>query len=120
MALLKTLRMWYPLVKNPGETPVFAFHFSKTHVCFDSLSFPKWNLGQVAVACFLGFLGHDSVPVNLSAEELNVKIEKVDLWADRMDLVPDEDDGFDGFDGYGVADLCSLQNLCREGLVDVD
>lgn len=50
---------------------------------------------------------------------MKVKIEKVDLWTDRMDLVPDGDgderDGFsDGFsDGFGA--LCSLQNLCRDG-----
>lgn len=47
-------------------------------------------------------------------QEVKVKIEKVDLWADRMDLVPDGDEGHgDGFgDGFG-ADLC-LQNVAPE------
>jgi len=47
-------------------------------------------------------------------QEVKVKIEKVDLWADRMDLVPDGDgDERDGFsDGFGA--LCSLQNVAPE------
>ena len=45
--------------------------------------------------------------VSICAEEVKVKIERVDLWADRMDLVPEGD----GFDGFAVPDLCT-QNLC--------
>ena len=57
MASLKTLRMWYPLVKNPSETSVLFFHFSKTDVSFDSLSF-QWNLGKCPgpAPCFCFFL----------------------------------------------------------------
>lgn len=107
------------------KTSVLVFHFPKTDVSFDSLSF-QWNLGkcQPKASClivFFGFFGHfwviifRSSKVSAQFEEVKVKIEKVDLWADRMDLVPDGDEG-DGFgDGFG-ADLC-LQNLCRDGTI---
>ena len=64
-----------------------------------------------------GTLGFDPSPF----EEVKVKIEKVDLWADRMDLAPDgfdEGNEADGFgDGLG-ADLC-LQKLCRRRILEM-